>query len=201
MPGDTGDPLICAQAFGEALDLAGWTGSAATRSPSTASSNACHIVYPGRDMTIALDRISPPNASVCSCGPSPRYRGSPGRSTECLSHRQRAHRHGWRPGAGRASSHAPRPERPDSGQCGLRGARAALIPRAEAHRCAPRADLGYPYLHRCHDASARGGACGGSSMINEVQGRYAAGCVARGLVAALQPGRQSRTIGQDSTVF
>jgi hypothetical protein len=34
-------PLICAQAFGEALDLTGWSGSAATRSTSTASSNAC----------------------------------------------------------------------------------------------------------------------------------------------------------------
>jgi hypothetical protein len=33
-------PLICAQAFGEALALTGWSDSAATRSTSTASSNA-----------------------------------------------------------------------------------------------------------------------------------------------------------------
>ena len=33
--------LICAQAFGEALDLTGWSASAATRPTCTASSTAC----------------------------------------------------------------------------------------------------------------------------------------------------------------
>ena len=84
-----------------------------------------HIVYPGRDMTIALDPDIPAERQRLFLRAEPALPGLAWQSTECLSIGS-----GLAAGAGPPSSHAPRCERPDSGQRGLRGARAAVTRRA-----------------------------------------------------------------------